>query len=136
MSVNEYVTKFTQLSRYAPHEVDTSEKKQECFLNGLNNGLAYALEARDFENFQGMVNKALVLEKRSGPIDRRPFIGPQTHERGPRDFFQKNNSLLIKILVTFAHRTLIFSNINPQSKSFIDFTARSLVFEFYLQISP
>jgi hypothetical protein len=31
-------------------------------LNGLNDGLAYALEAWDFENFQGMVNKALVLE--------------------------------------------------------------------------
>jgi hypothetical protein len=29
MSVNEYVTKFTQLSCYAPHEVDTDEKKQE-----------------------------------------------------------------------------------------------------------
>jgi hypothetical protein len=27
MSVNEYVTKFTQLSRYAAHEVDTDEKK-------------------------------------------------------------------------------------------------------------
>jgi ribosomal protein L44E len=27
ISVNEYVTKFTQLSRYAPHEVDTDEKK-------------------------------------------------------------------------------------------------------------
>jgi hypothetical protein len=50
MFVNEYVTKFTQLSRYAPHEVNTDEKKQECFLNGLNDGLAYALEARDFEN--------------------------------------------------------------------------------------
>jgi hypothetical protein len=25
MSVNEYITKFTQLSRYAPHEVDTVE---------------------------------------------------------------------------------------------------------------
>jgi hypothetical protein len=45
MSVNEYVTKFTQLSRYAPHEVDTDEKKKECFLNGLNDELAYALEA-------------------------------------------------------------------------------------------
>jgi hypothetical protein len=64
MSVNEYVTKFTQLSRYAPHEVNTDEKKQKCFLNGLNYGLAYALEARDFENFQGMINKALVLENR------------------------------------------------------------------------
>jgi hypothetical protein len=48
MSVNEYVTKFTQLSCYAPNEVDTDKKKQDCFLNGLDDGLAYALEARDF----------------------------------------------------------------------------------------
>jgi hypothetical protein len=66
MSVNEYITKFTQLSRYVPHEVDTDKKKQECFLNGLNDGLAYPLEAWYFENFQGMVNKALVLENRRG----------------------------------------------------------------------
>jgi TPP-dependent indolepyruvate ferredoxin oxidoreductase alpha subunit len=71
MSVNEYVTKFTQLSRYAPHEVNTDEKKQECFLNGLNDGLPYALEARNFENFQGMVNKALVLENRRGVMERK-----------------------------------------------------------------
>jgi hypothetical protein len=64
MSVNEYVTKITQLSRYTPHKVNTDEKKHECFLNGLNDGLAHALEARDFENFQGMVNKALVLERK------------------------------------------------------------------------
>jgi hypothetical protein len=69
MSMNEYVTKFTQLSCYAPHEVDTDEKKQECFLNGLNDGLAYAQEAQDFENFQGMVNKALVLENRRGVME-------------------------------------------------------------------
>jgi hypothetical protein len=59
MSVNEYVTKFTQLSRYAPHKVNTDEKKQECFLNGLNDGLAYALEARDFQNFQGWYTRPL-----------------------------------------------------------------------------
>jgi hypothetical protein len=52
MLVEEYVTRFSQLSRYAPNEVNTDEKKQECFLNGLNDELAYALEARDFENFQ------------------------------------------------------------------------------------
>jgi hypothetical protein len=69
MSLNEHVTKFTQLSRYAPHEVDTDEKKQECFLNGLNDGLAYALKARDFENFQWMVNKALVLENCRGMME-------------------------------------------------------------------
>jgi hypothetical protein len=70
MSVNEYVTKFTQLFHYAPHEVYTDEKKHESFLNGLNDGLAYALEARDFENFQGMVNKALVLENHRGVMER------------------------------------------------------------------
>jgi hypothetical protein len=64
--VSEYITCFTQLSRYAPNDVDTNEKKQECFLNGLDDGLAYALEAHDFENFQTMVNKALVLENRRG----------------------------------------------------------------------
>jgi hypothetical protein len=71
MSVNEYITKFTQLSRYAPHEVDTDEKKHECFLNSLNDGLAYVLEARDFENFHGMMNMALVLENRRGVMERK-----------------------------------------------------------------
>jgi hypothetical protein len=69
MSVNEYITKFTQLSRYTPHEVDTDEKKPECFLNGLNDRLAYALEAQGFENIQGMVNKTLVLENHRGVIE-------------------------------------------------------------------
>jgi hypothetical protein len=45
MMVSEYVTRFTQLSRYAPNDMDTNEKKKECFLNGLEDGLAYALEA-------------------------------------------------------------------------------------------
>jgi hypothetical protein len=71
MSMNEYVTKFTLLSHYTPYEVDTDEKKHECFLNGLNDGLAYALEDRDFMNYQGMVNKALVLENRRGVMERK-----------------------------------------------------------------
>jgi hypothetical protein len=82
MSVNEYVTKFTQLSRYAPHEVNTDEKKQECFLNGLNDRLTYALEARDFENFQGMVNKALMLENRRGMMERKRKLVHQ-HQHQP-----------------------------------------------------
>jgi hypothetical protein len=81
MSVNEYVTKFTQLSRYAPHEVDNDEKKQECFLNGLNDALTYALETQDFENFQGMVNKALVLENHRGMMERKRKLVRQ-HQPG------------------------------------------------------
>jgi hypothetical protein len=71
MSVNEYVTKFTQLSRYAPHEVNTDEKDQECFLNGMNDGLTYALEAQNFENFHGMVNMSIVLENRRGVMEHK-----------------------------------------------------------------
>jgi hypothetical protein len=51
ISVNEYVTHFTQLLRYAPTDVDTDEKKQNYFFNGLYDGLDYALEARNYENF-------------------------------------------------------------------------------------
>jgi hypothetical protein len=71
MSLNEYITKFTKLSHYAPNEVGTDEKKQDYFLNGLNDGLAYALDAQDFEMFQGMMNMALVLENRRGVMERK-----------------------------------------------------------------
>jgi hypothetical protein len=40
-------------------------------LNGLNDALAYALEAQDFENFQGMVKKALMLENRRGVMEHK-----------------------------------------------------------------
>jgi hypothetical protein len=51
MFVSEYVTRFIELSCCAPSDMDTNEKKQDCFLNELNDGLADALEAHDFKNF-------------------------------------------------------------------------------------
>jgi hypothetical protein len=65
MTVSEYVTHFMQL-HYAPNDVNTEEKKQECFLNGMNDALAYAFEGCDFKNLQTMIDKALVLENRRG----------------------------------------------------------------------
>jgi hypothetical protein len=43
MLVSECVTHFTQLSHCTPSDIDMDENKQDCFLNGLNDGLAYAL---------------------------------------------------------------------------------------------
>jgi hypothetical protein len=40
MTVREYLTKFTQLSRYVPDYVDSDEKKQDCFIEGLHLGFA------------------------------------------------------------------------------------------------
>jgi hypothetical protein len=44
MTMSEDVTRFTQLSRYAPNDVDTDKKKHDCFLNSLNDDIAYALD--------------------------------------------------------------------------------------------
>jgi hypothetical protein len=50
-------------------------------LNGVNDGLAYALEAQDFENFQVMVNNALVLENHRGVMERKRKLVHQ-HQLG------------------------------------------------------
>jgi hypothetical protein len=84
MSVSEYVTHFTQLSRYAPDNVDTNEKKQDWFL-------AYALEARDFVNFQDMVDKALVLENRRGIMERKRKM-QRTGSQGSNTRFRVGSS--------------------------------------------
>ena len=39
MTIAKYRDKFIQLSRYAPTEVDEEEKRQELFMEGLNDGL-------------------------------------------------------------------------------------------------
>jgi hypothetical protein len=51
MSVSEYRDRFTQLSRYAPEEVDIDEKRQERFLEGLIGPLNYQLQSHTFPNF-------------------------------------------------------------------------------------
>jgi hypothetical protein len=71
MSMNEYVTLFTQLSHYALDNMDMDEKKLDWFLNDLNDGLAYALEVRDFINFQAMLDKAPVLKNRRVIMERK-----------------------------------------------------------------
>jgi hypothetical protein len=51
MTVSEYYDRFTQLSRYAPEEVDTDEKHQERFLEGLIGPLNYKLQSHNLPNF-------------------------------------------------------------------------------------
>jgi hypothetical protein len=88
---SEYVTHFTQLSRYAPDNVDTDKKKQDWFLNGLNDGLAYVLEARNFIDFQDMVDKTLVLENRRGIMERKRKM-QRTRSQGSNTRFRAGSS--------------------------------------------
>nr|ABA98150.1 retrotransposon protein, putative, Ty3-gypsy subclass [Oryza sativa Japonica Group] len=61
-SVNEYLSMFNKLARYAPEEVDTDKKKIRKFLKGIAVGMRLQLLAHDFPTFQHMINKALLLE--------------------------------------------------------------------------
>jgi hypothetical protein len=118
MMVSEYVTRFTQLSRYAPNGVDTDEKKQECFLNGSEDGLAYALEARDFENFQTMINKALVLENRRGILSSKCKQESQT---------QQNMNPRPRVNVSSLPARPIFRPIPHSSQAMLDRLAKDLL---------
>jgi hypothetical protein len=43
MTVNEYLNSLIQLSRYSPDDFNTDEKKQDMFLNGLNDDIQFQL---------------------------------------------------------------------------------------------
>jgi SET domain-containing protein len=51
MTVNEYLNSFIQLPRYAPDDINTDEKKQDMFLNGLNDDIQFQLLNIDYIDF-------------------------------------------------------------------------------------
>jgi hypothetical protein len=70
MTVNEYLNKFTQMSRYALEEVNTNEKKQDAFLNGLNDLIQFQLLNIDYKDFQKMVNKAIIVVNKINEMEK------------------------------------------------------------------
>jgi hypothetical protein len=62
ITVNEYLNSFIQLSRYAPDDINTDQKKQDMFLNGLNDDIQFQLLNMNYADFQHMVDKAIVIE--------------------------------------------------------------------------
>ncbi|XP_028075862.1 uncharacterized protein LOC114278075 [Camellia sinensis] len=63
-TVIEYVTKFNELSRYAPYLIDTQEKKNEKFIKGLNHYLSKSLIPFDAELFDRVFDLALKYEEK------------------------------------------------------------------------
>jgi hypothetical protein len=63
MSVSEYRDKFIQLSRYAPANVADNEEKQDHFRDALIGSIKYQLMVHTFENFQKMVDNAILVER-------------------------------------------------------------------------
>jgi hypothetical protein len=70
MTMNEYLNSFIQLSRYAPDDISADEKKQDVFLNGLNDDIQFQLLNTDYADFQHMVNKAIVIENKIKEMEK------------------------------------------------------------------
>jgi hypothetical protein len=70
MIVKEYLNSFIQLSRYAPDDINMNEKKQDVFLNGLNDDIQFQLLKTDYAEFQHMVDKAIVIENKLKEMEK------------------------------------------------------------------
>jgi hypothetical protein len=64
MTVNEYLNSFIHLSRYTTEDSNIDEKKQDMFLEGLNDDIQFQLLNTDYADFQHMVDNAIVNENK------------------------------------------------------------------------
>jgi hypothetical protein len=95
MTVNEYLNSFIQLSRYAPADINMDEKKQDVFLNGLNDDIQFQLLNTGYVDFQHMVDKAIVIENKIKEMEKDgkrkvPFSGPSSATNVRPRFSQPN----------------------------------------------
>ena len=70
-TVGQYVEEFSKLARYAPDDVATDANKKEKFLEGLNDELSMQLMVATFNNYQELVDHALMIEGKQQQIENR-----------------------------------------------------------------
>ncbi|KAK3035023.1 hypothetical protein RJ639_033937 [Escallonia herrerae] len=90
MSVAQYEAKFTSLSRYAPHLVDTENCKVRRFEKGLKRGIKNRLLALKLLTYAKVVERVEILE-----MDYEEFLKEQEEQRRKRsraETSDKNNS--------------------------------------------
>jgi hypothetical protein len=95
MTVNEYLNSFIQLSRYAPDDINTDEKKHDVFMSGLNDDIQFQLLNTDYADFQHMVDKAIVIENKIREMEKDgkrkvPFSGQSSGSNVRPRFTQPN----------------------------------------------
>ncbi|KAK1680817.1 hypothetical protein QYE76_041665 [Lolium multiflorum] len=72
MSVVEYMDNFTTLSRYAPEDTDTEEKKKDRFLNGLHDEMQSILVVVPYRDLESLVDASIMVEsKRKNAFENR-----------------------------------------------------------------
>ena len=67
----QYMDEFSKLSRYAPDDVAIDVVKQEKFMEGLNDEMSMQLMVATFNNYQELVDKALMIQGKQQQIENR-----------------------------------------------------------------
>jgi len=62
-SVMEYAAQFNELSRFAPHQVSTEERRMDHFEQGLRGNIKSVIAAQTFTNFQDMYQQAVKVTR-------------------------------------------------------------------------
>ncbi|KAK1360296.1 hypothetical protein POM88_044770 [Heracleum sosnowskyi] len=65
MTVPQYETKFTELSRFVPTYVDTEKKKAKMFQQGLRSWIRSKLAILELDTYAAVVQKAMIAEAES-----------------------------------------------------------------------
>ncbi|XP_028066990.1 uncharacterized protein LOC114269809 [Camellia sinensis] len=93
MSVAEYVAKFTELARFAPHMVDTDYKKARKFEGGLDLDILDRVGVLNLPTYVNVFDRALMAE--AILVVKRRALAPITEWKGKRSgfSFKKNRSI-------------------------------------------
>ncbi|KAK1610784.1 hypothetical protein QYE76_034457 [Lolium multiflorum] len=88
MTVVEYRDKFLTLSRYAPDETDTVEKRKERFLNGLHDEMQTVLVNIPFADLEALVDSAIQMEGKLNQANenRKRRMANQSGSSHPQKF--------------------------------------------------
>nr|XP_027096157.1 uncharacterized protein LOC113716056 [Coffea arabica] len=84
LSVAEYETQFTKLSRFTPDLVSTEQKRIRRFVQGLNIEIQEALAAAQLDTFNQVLEKAQRIETVRGQV--KAFHDRKRRQSGTRNF--------------------------------------------------
>ena len=79
MTVPQYVTKFNELARFAPHQVDMEERKARRFEQGLKPWLYDKITALQIDNYPKHINIHAQQEQKFQHYSRSKFPTQNKH---------------------------------------------------------
>ncbi|KAL8099661.1 hypothetical protein AgCh_032064 [Apium graveolens] len=88
LSVADYETKFTELARFVPEQVDTDEKRAKRFQQGLKPWIRSRVAVFELTTYTAVVQKAVIIEGESEAAQKEKGPGNSQNRFNKRPGFQ------------------------------------------------